>query len=155
DANPVTEAILSAQVVSATGSYAATQTLTTPAWAKGFVASFQASGAPAPTPSLTPSLSPAPSATPIPTPAPVSGLSIQAPNSWSAQLLWTAPLGVARIQVLRNGRLLDDFTFAGGATLAYTDYLLWQSTSYSYAVKSFDAGATLVGAVSGSVTTPA
>ena len=115
DSNPVSEAILSAQVVSATGSYAATQTLTTPAWAKGIVASFQASGAPAPTPSPTPSLSPAPSATPIPTPAPVSGLSIQAPNSWSAQLLWTAPLGVARIQVLRNGRLLDDFTFAGGA----------------------------------------
>jgi len=164
DSNTVSEAILSAQVVSAAGSYGASQALTTPAWAKGIVASFTdpSGGAPAPsptpnaTPTPTPTPSPSPSVTPTPAPAPspVAGLSIQPLNSYSAQLLWTAPLGVARVQILRNGRLLDDFTFAGGATLAYTDYLLWQSTAYSYELKSFDAGATLVGDVSGSVTTP-
>ena len=66
--------------------------------------------------------------------------------------MWTASPAVARVQVLRNGRLLDDFAFAGGATLAYTDYLLWHSTTYSYELRSFDGSATLVGDVAGSVT---
>src|SRR5205823_11829439 len=84
DTNPSNEAVLSAQLVSATGSYAATQTLTTPAWAKGIVASFQAGSAPAPTP--TPSPSPAPSPTPSPppspSPSPLAGLPIRPLNSW-------------------------------------------------------------------------
>src|SRR5256885_17235579 len=45
--------------------------------------------------------------------------------------------------------------FPGGATLAYTDSLLWQSTSYSYEMMAFDAAGALVSDQSASVTTPA
>jgi len=76
-------------------------------------------------------------------------------NSYSAQILWTVPGNAARVQVLRNGRLIDDFPFAGGAGLAYTDYLLWKSTTYAYEVKLFDGAGSVVADQTASVTTPA
>ena len=93
-----------------------------------------------------------------PVPASATGgsvLSATALNSWSAVLQWTASPEVTHIQILRNGRLIDDLGFPGGATLAYTDSLLWQSTSYSYEMVAFDAAGALVSDQSASVTTPA
>ncbi len=85
----------------------------------------------------------------------MSGIGLQALNSYSANVTWNVPVGAVRVQVLRNGFLLDDFDFVGGAGLSYIDYLVWQSTTYTYEVKAFDASSALVGDVAGSVTTPA
>jgi hypothetical protein len=65
------------------------------------------------------------------------------------------PGNAARVQIFRNGRLIDDFPYPGGAGLVYTDYLLWNSTSYSYEVKLLDAGNALIADQTSSVTTPA
>src|SRR6266568_4176782 len=67
-----------------------------------------------------------------------SPLQVTALNSWSAVLQWTTSPGAARIQILRNGRLLDDVATSGGSTLSYTDYLLWQSSTYTYDVIAFN-----------------
>ena len=76
-------------------------------------------------------------------------------NAWSAQLTWTAPLGTTRVQVFRQGRLLDDFSFASGGLLVYTDYLLWHSTGYTYEVKAFNSSGAVIGDQSKGLTTPA
>jgi hypothetical protein len=73
-------------------------------------------------------------------------------TSYSAQLHWNAPPGTARIQILRDGWLIDDI--AAGPT-TYTDYLLWQSTTYWYQFKAFDAGEGVLTDLSTPVTTPA
>ena len=76
-------------------------------------------------------------------------------NSYSSQIVWTVPVTTTRVQILRNGRLIDDFAFPGGATLSYTDYLLWQSSSYSYEVKLLNAGGGVVADQTAGITTPA
>jgi len=73
-----------------------------------------------------------------------SGLEVMVWNSWSAFLHWNAPPEVARIKILRDGRLLEDLGFAGGSTLFYRDYLLWPSTSYAYEVIAFDSQSQMV-----------
>jgi hypothetical protein len=70
-------------------------------------------------------------------------------------VLWTLPSTATRVQIFRNGRLIDDFPFPGGAGLVYTDYLLWKSTTYSYEVKLLNAVGALVADQTSSVTTPA
>ncbi len=112
---------------------------------------------PMPTPAPTPVPTPIPTPTPAPTPAPVpaSNLTTQAVNSSSAQILWTLPGNAARVQIFRNGRLIDDFPFPGGAGMVYTDYLLWQSTTYAYEVKLLDGGNALIADQTSSLTTPA
>src|SRR5437773_2208024 len=62
-------------------------------------------------------------------------LTVESSNAWSARLLWSLPAGVARVQVLRDGRLIDDFPASDDDT--YTDHLLWQLTRYTYEVKGF------------------
>src|SRR5437870_4107363 len=106
-----------------------------------------------PTPAPTPTPTPPPA--PTPTPVPAGNLTTQPVNSSSAQILWTLPGNAARVQIFRNGRLIDDFPFPGGAAMVYTDYLLWQSTSYAYEVKLLDAGNAVVADQTSSVTTPA
>jgi len=59
-------------------------------------------------------------------------------NAWSAGLRITVPTGVADLQVLRDGRLLDDFPASAGI-LTYTDYLLWPSSAYSYEIRGVDS----------------
>ena len=65
------------------------------------------------------------------------------------------PGTTTRVQIFRNGRLIDDFPFAGGTSLGYTDYLLWKSTTYSYEVKLLNAGGGVVADQIANVTTPA
>jgi hypothetical protein len=73
-------------------------------------------------------------------------------TSSSARLTWNAPPGTARISLLRDGWLVDDIA-AGPST--YTDRLLWQSTTYWYEFKAYDAGGTLLTNLATPVTTPA
>ena len=80
-------------------------------------------------------------------------LTVQAPNSWSAVVSWAAVDGAARYQILRAGRLLDDFP-ANGAP-RYTDYLLWASSFYAYEVKALAADGKVLADLTGSVATPA
>src|SRR5438132_1531770 len=96
-----------------------------------------------------------PTPAPTPTPVPAGNLTTQPVNSSSAQILWTLPGNAARVQIFRNGRLIDDFPFPGGAAMVYTDYLLWQSTSYAYEVRLLDAGNALIADQTSSLTTPA
>src|SRR5207253_1724447 len=101
-----------------------------------------------------PTPTPTPTPDPTPTPLPAGNLTTQAVNSSSAQILWTLPGNAARVQIFRNGRLIDDFPFPGGAGMVYTDYLLWQSTAYAYEVKLLDGGNALIADQTSSVTTP-
>jgi len=79
---------------------------------------------------------------------------VTAVDASAAVLQWTASSEVARIQILRNGRLLEDLSFTGGSTLSYTDHLLWQSTTYIYEVIAFDAAGQIVSDQTASLTTP-
>jgi hypothetical protein len=87
---------------------------------------------------FTPSLY-APTARPSParSAAALTSLAAEAPNSWSARLQTVAPAGTARIQLLRDGRLIDEFSFGAGP-LAYDDYLLWPATTYHYVLRAID-----------------
>jgi hypothetical protein len=76
-------------------------------------------------------------------------------NASSAQILWALPGAASRVQIFRNGRLIDDFPSSGGASFVYTDYLLWKSTTYTYEVKLLDAGGTVLADQTSSLTTPA
>jgi hypothetical protein len=73
-------------------------------------------------------------------------------TSHSAQLQWNTPPGTARIQILRDGWLLDDI--AAGPT-TYTDSLLWQSTTFWYQFEAFDGGGGVLADLTTPVTTPA
>jgi hypothetical protein len=84
-----------------------------------------------------------------------SPLQVTAVTPWVAALQWSAPPQVARIEIRRDGRLLEDVTFAGGATLSYTDHLLWPSTAYVYELIAFNPGNAIVSDTTASVTTPA
>lgn len=83
---------------------------------------------------------------------PSATLDVLALNSYSAQLTWTAPDGTAEIKILRDGRLIDDFSSSGVTT--YTDYLLWESTQYTYELKTLDSSGTVLSDLSVSTTTP-
>lgn len=72
-------------------------------------------------------------------------------TSYSAQLTWNAPPGTTRIQILRDGWLIDDI--ASGPT-SFTDYLLWQSTTYWYQFTAFDSGGAVLSDLATPVTTP-
>jgi hypothetical protein len=86
-----------------------------------------------------------------PTPGPLDGtLVAAAPTSHSATLVWTAPTGSARMQIFRDGWLVDDVA-ASAAT--YTDNLLWPSTTYIYGLKAFNAGGVWIAQLTASVTT--
>jgi hypothetical protein len=90
-----------------------------------------------PSPSLSASASPStrPPGAARPAPAPVAVNR----NAWSAVLRITVPVGVADVQVLREGRLIDDFPASAGI-LTYTDSLLWPSSAYVYEVRGLDSG---------------
>jgi hypothetical protein len=87
----------------------------------------------------------------VPAAAPAPTLSVSALNSYSAQLEWILPEGTTEIQILRDGRLIDDLDVTG--VTSYVDYLLWPSTTYSYDVKAFDSlGGTLADLTDSSIT---
>ena len=69
-----------------------------------------------------------------------SSLAASAPNSWSALLRTTEPATTARVQILRNGRVIDDVPFVRGGDLSYVDNLLWPATSYRYEIRAVDQG---------------
>jgi len=122
----------------------------------------------APTPVVTeatPSISPSPSGSPTPSSAPpsvASRLSAPVPTSvalsalspWTAQLHIAAPPGTQRVQIYRQGRLLDDFAASPGA-FDYTDHLLWPSTGYLYDLRWLGAGGQLIADRQVTTTTPA
>ena len=81
-------------------------------------------------------------------------LQVTALGASSALLQWRVPPQVARIEILRNGRVLEDVASSGGSTLSYTDHLLWPSTGYAYEVVAFDAGNVVVDDQMASATTP-
>jgi hypothetical protein len=108
---------------------------------------------PSPSPSPPPSPSPSPPPSPSPSPPPPDpGLNVQALDSASARVAWTAPEGTARIRIFRDDRLIDEF--AAGDLSTYTDHLLWRNTPYRYEVRFLDSASNVLGAPSGSVTTP-
>ena len=81
----------------------------------------------------------APASAPRPVAAP-SSLAASAPNSWSALLRTTEPATTARVQILRNGRVIDDVPLVRGGDLSYVDNLLWPATSYRYEIRAVDQG---------------
>src|SRR3989442_58782 len=80
----------------------------------------------------------APASAPRHASPPTTSLVALAPNSWSARLQVRAPAETARIQILRDGRLIDDVPFDGAGQLAYDDNLLWPATTYRYEVRAVD-----------------
>jgi hypothetical protein len=87
-----------------------------------------------------------------PPPGRTASLTVQAPNSWSAVASWKAVKGADRYQILRDGRLIDDFPADSDRT--YTDHLLWPSSTYGYQLKALGGGEVLA-VLLGTVTTPA
>jgi hypothetical protein len=65
-------------------------------------------------------------------------------TAWSATLAITAPVGSGRAQILRGGRLIDQFPASPGSALAYTDYLLWPATTYSYEIRWLSPAGSIV-----------
>ena len=65
---------------------------------------------------------------------------------------WNAPPGTARIQIFRDGWLLDDFA---AGPFSYTDSLLWKSTTYWFEFKALDASGAVLTDLAAPVTTPA
>ena len=84
-----------------------------------------------------------------------SPLQVTALDPWSATLQWSVLPDVARIEIRRDGWLLDDVATSGGSTLSYTDHLLWQSTTYAYDVIAINPEGVVVSNQTASVTTPA
>jgi hypothetical protein len=81
----------------------------------------------------------------------VSLFAAQVTSSW-ATVTWSSPDGAAAFAVYRDGRLLDAFPAAGGAS--YTDHLLWPHTTYRYELEARDgSGGVLADAVT-TITTP-
>src|SRR5207249_11547821 len=75
-------------------------------------------------------------------------------SPWTAQLHIAAPPGTQRVQIYRQGRLLDDFAASPGA-FDYTDHLLWPSTGYLYDLRWLGAGGQLIADRQVTTTTPA
>src|SRR5438034_1598497 len=80
------------------------------------------------------------------------GLRGQPLNPWAVQLIWSEPPGTDYLKVLRDGRLLDQFS--GGLGSAYTDYGLWPLSTYTYTVKAFDDSGNLIASGAVPVLTP-
>jgi hypothetical protein len=84
---------------------------------------------------------------------PALALSVEAPNSYSADLAWTsAPDGTDHFEIHRDGRLIDEIP---AATRSYRDYLLWQSTEYGYELRAVDSAGDVIASEPATVTTPA
>ncbi len=80
----------------------------------------------------------APESSLVAAPAPVDpafAFPVAAGSSWIT-IRWNPPAGTARIQITRDGRLIDAFPSKGAPT--YTDHLLWPGTTYSYTVVARD-----------------
>jgi hypothetical protein len=86
-------------------------------------------------------------------PAQNDSLTLRALSSWQVRADWSAPPGAVTVQVLRDGRLIDEFP--AGAGTSYRDSLLWASTSYTYDVVALDAGGAVISDDAGTVATPA
>ena len=71
-------------------------------------------------------------------------------SSHSAALVWAAPPGTARVRLLREGRLIDDFPAGPNS---YTDDLLWPSTMYWYEFRAVDTGGNVIEDLFASATT--
>jgi hypothetical protein len=85
--------------------------------------------------------------------ASAEALTVQAVNSYSARLQWTSPSNAVTVRIFRGGRFID--SVPAQSTQSYTDYLLWQKTTYNYTVKTFDSRSALLTQTSAGVTTPA
>jgi hypothetical protein len=81
------------------------------------------------------------------------GLTVVAHTSWSADLSWPSVRGAVRYLILRDGRLIDDVP--ARSPRAYTDHLLWETSTYGYEVKALGKGGSVLSDMAGSVTTPA
>ena len=86
--------------------------------------------------------------------SPPTSLAALAPNSWSARLQTVEPPGTAHVQILRDGRVIDDFRVRGAGQLVYDDYLLWPATTYRYEVRAVDSAGQSVRDESVELTTP-
>jgi hypothetical protein len=85
-------------------------------------------------------------------PASAADIWVNPLNSYSALVSWTPPTGAARVEIYRDGRLIDAFPSWAGKS--YTDYLLWKRTAYTYGVKIYGADGTVLKDSSFRVTTP-
>lgn len=74
-------------------------------------------------------------------------------SSSTARLEATVPAGTARLEIVRDGRLLERLRFPGGP-LAYTDYLLWPITTYRYEIHAFDESGARLADATLELTTP-
>ena len=80
------------------------------------------------------------------------GLNVAAPNSYSAKLSWgPAPTTADHIEVRRDGRLIDEIP---SSSRSYTDYLLWESSSYRYELRVKGPGGGTVASQAQTVSTP-
>jgi hypothetical protein len=95
---------------------------------------------------------PTPNPTPVPpVPTPSSPVQAVAPDSAHAVVSWAPVGGAAGYAVYRDGSLIGRVS-----TTAFTDSMLWPSTSYGYRVDSIAPdGVTVISSLSTSVTTPA
>jgi hypothetical protein len=80
------------------------------------------------------------------------GIEASPDTAWTASVAATLPPGTVRVQVLRDGRLIDDLGAEGG--LAYTDHLLWPGVTYQYEVRALDTAGGVLSSMTTSVTTP-
>ncbi|MDQ4095145.1 MAG: hypothetical protein M3174_02935, partial [Actinomycetota bacterium] len=108
---------------------------------------------PTPDPTVTPDPDPTVTPDPDPTDNPVTDVTVTAPTSYSAKISWMLPTGTTRARIYREGRLIDNVAVSG--TLTYSDYLLWQSTSYDYEVQALGAGGAVIASDTERVTTKA
>ena len=76
----------------------------------------------------------------------------QAPNSWSAELQWSAMPGALRYRIFRDGKLI--YQVPSDEDRTYTDYLLWPSVRYRYQVIGLGERFRWVGSASTTVVTP-
>jgi hypothetical protein len=96
---------------------------------------------------------PASAASPSSRSAATASLTISAPTSYSAHLSWLLPSTVTTVGIYRQNRLIDQFPASSGTS--YTDYLLWQRTTYRYELRAYNQSGTRVADIVRTVTTPA
>ena len=63
-------------------------------------------------------------------------------NAYSSRLSWSLPNGAQSVRIIRNGRWIDRFPATAGTT--YTDYLLWEKTTYSYRLSIYNAAGAII-----------
>ncbi len=75
--------------------------------------------------------------TPVRPTAVAGNLTTTALSFEKIRLDWSnPPAGAAKIRLLRDGNLLDDFAVSAGST--YTAYQLWRNTNYTFDLEFFD-----------------